>query len=162
MGGAFVLLSSIAAVDSGRSDVATAGQSRAAPSVRVRLVRARESTALRVVLLVRVEGAGMVLGAYEGRLQFDPGVFAIDSVTAGRDGSRYVNPGDAARGTIRFAGFTPTGFSSTDAVRIVGRALRPIEEARLTATLAVAGDLLGKPVPKAGLIGATTIEAASR
>lgn len=102
----------------------------------------------------------MVLGAYEGRLQFDPTVLAVDSAIAGRDGSRFVNPADANKGVIRFAGFTPTGFSSVDAVRIVGRALKPIEQAQLTATLGVAGDLNGKAVPKAGLIGASSVETA--
>lgn len=129
----------------------------AAPSVRVSIVRDKPANG-HIVLLVRVEGADMVLGSYEGRVVFDPAVFAVDSAVAGRDGSRFVNPADAPHGTIRFAGFTPTGFTSSTALRIVGRTLGPIDRAHLSATVSVAGDLDGKPVPRAGLIPATHIE----
>lgn len=140
---------------SGRADAAVR---TATPSVRVSIVRDTPATRQRIALLVRVEGADMVLGSYEGRVVFDPAVFAVDSVVAGRDGSRFVNPADAPRGTIRFAGFTPTGFTSSTALRIVGRSLAPIDRAHLSATISVAGDLDGKPVPRAALIPATHIE----
>ena len=140
------------------ADAASVADTTRAPSVRVSIVRAKESNARRIVLVLRVDGAGMVLGSYEGRVQFDPTVLAVDSAVAGRDGSRFVNSGDAGRGTIRFAGFTPTGFTNSDAVRIVGRALGRLENAKIIATLAVAGNLDGKAVPKTALIGATTID----
>lgn len=136
---------------------AAGAQASATPTVRVSIVRAKESTSAHLILLVQVQGTGMVLGSYEGRLQFDPALLAIDSAVAGRDGSRFVNARDALHGFIRFAGFTPTGFASTDAVRIVGRMLGPVERAHFIATLVVAGDLEGSTVPKQGLIGATTI-----
>ena len=130
----------------------------AAPMVRVTVVRSRESTARRIVLLVRIEGVGLVLGSYQGRLRYDPSAFVVDSSTPGRDGSRYVNAADASsRGWIRFAGFTTTGFTSTDAVRIVGHAVKPLAMAHIAAKLDVAGDLEGKPVPKSGLVAATTV-----
>lgn len=142
----------------GPASAASLADTHRAPSVRVSIVRAKESNAQRVVLVLRVDGAGLVLGSYEGRVQFDPTVLAVDSAVAGRDGSRFVNSGDAVRGTIRFAGFTPTGFINSDAVRIVGRVRGRLENAKVVATLAVAGDLDGKSVPKTALIGATTID----
>ncbi len=128
------------------------------PSAVVTVVRDKTSTPVHTVLMVRVEGKGMVLASYEGRVRFDASVFAVDSATAGSDGSRFVNAGDASKGVIRFAGFTPTGFKSNDAVRIVGHSTRPIDAAKVTATLEVAGDLEGKPVGKAGLLPATRVE----
>ena len=129
-----------------------------APSVRVSIVRDAPLTGQRIVLLVRVEGAGMVLGSYEGRVLFDPKVLTVDSAVAGRDGSRFVNPADAPHGTIRFAGFTTSGFTNPTALRIVARMAGPIDRAHVSAIIAVAGDLEGKPVPRAGLIPATHIE----
>lgn len=159
LGGVLALFLCIPLLAAGPLRGSQGADGRIAPTVRVRLVKAKESNAQKFVILIRVEGAEMVLGAYEGHVEFDPSVFVVDSATAGRDGSRFVNPADANKGRIRFAGFTPTGFSSTDAVRIVGRAVKPIEKAQLSATLNVAGDLHGKAVPRTGLIGATSIEA---
>ena len=137
---------------------ATSGlQVDAVPSVRVSVVRSSESSGQRIVLLVRVEGTGLVLGSYQGRLRYDPTAFVADSSTPGRDGTRYVNAADASRGSIRFAGFTPTGFTSHDAVRIVGRAIKPLAVAQIAADIEVAGDLDGKAIPKAGLLGATAV-----
>lgn len=152
---ALVAIVAAAGFASHRADAAVR---TAAPSVRVSIVRDKPSSGDRITLVVRVEGADMVLGSYEGRVVFDPTVFAVDSAVAGRDGSRFVNPADAPHGTIRFAGFTPTGFTSSTALRIVGRTLAPIARANLSATVSVAGDLDGKPVPRAALIPATHIE----
>ena len=132
----------------------------AAPTVQVSIVRAKDSTPLHTVLLVRVEGKGLALGAYEGRIRFDPAVFVVDSATPGTDGSRFVNPADAPKGFVRFAGFTPTGFKSVEAVRLVGHASKSLDAAKLGATLEVAGDLEGKQVPKTGLVHATRVEQA--
>lgn len=131
----------------------------AAPSVQVSVVRSPQSTAQRVVLVVRVDGKGMVLGSYEGRLSFDPAAFALDSAIVGRDGSRFVNAAEAKSGAIRFAGFTTNGFTSTDAVTLIGRPLKPLEQSHVMASIRVAGDLDGRAVPKAGLIGATGVSA---
>ncbi|MDB4917108.1 MAG: hypothetical protein JWM95_4752 [Gemmatimonadetes bacterium] len=132
----------------------------AVPTARVTVVKAPESTDQRVVLLVRVEGDGMVLGSYQGRVHFDPAAFVVDSTAAGKDGSRYVNAAEAAKGSIRFAGFTTNGFKSADAVRIVGHATRPLASAKIAAELEVAGDLDGKSVAKTGLIAAAGLTAA--
>lgn len=140
------------------SERAQAAALPVAPSVRVSIVRDSPTIGDRIVLLVRVEGAGMVLGSYEGRVAFDPSALVVDSVVAGRDGSRFVNPSAAQRGTIRFAGFTTTGFTSSTALRIVGRTLAPIARANLSAVVSVAGDLNGKPIPLTAIIPATHLE----
>jgi hypothetical protein len=140
---------------------ATAHAAAATPaSVRVTVVRSAQSTPQRTVLAVRVDGRGLVLGSYEGNLSFDPAAFALDSAIVGRDGSRFVNAGAAKTGAVRFAGFTTTGFTSADAITLIGRALKPLEQSHVTASITVAGDLDGRKVPKAGLIGATGITAA--
>ena len=131
----------------------------ASPTVRVSVVRSPQSAAQRVVLIVRVDGKGLVLGSYEGQVSFDPAAFAVDSAVVGRDGSRFVNAGDTKKGAIRFAGFTTNGFTSSDAVTLFGRAVKPMEQSHVVASIKVAGDLDGHAVPKAGLIGATGVVA---
>ena len=145
---------------SGLSRVAVVPARHDAPTVHVSVVRSPQSTANRVVLVVRVDGRGMVLGSYEGRVHFDPAALEVDSAIAGRDGSRFVNAADAKSGSIRFAGFTTNGFKSSDAVTLIGRALKPLEQSHVAASVEVAGDLDGHAVPKVGLIGATGISAA--
>ena len=102
----------------------------------------------------------MVLGSYEGRMHFDPGALVVDSAYAGRDGSRFVNAEDAKGGSIRFAGFTTSGFTTQDAVTLIARPLKALDQAHVTASIAVAGDLDGKPVPKEGLLGTSGVIAA--
>ncbi len=126
------------------------------------VVKSAESTDLRTILLVRVDADGLVLGSYQGRLHFDPAAFVADSSIPGRDGSRYVNASDAAKGSVRFAGFTTGGFKNSDAVRIVGRAIKPLASAKIAAELDVAGDLDGKSVPKAGLVPALAVTMSNR
>jgi hypothetical protein len=127
------------------------------PTVRVVVVRAQTANPASVVLIVRVEGTGLVLGSYQGQFRFDPAAFAVDSSVAMGDGSRFVNAADAARGIVRFGGFTTNGFTGAEAIRVVGRALKPLEKAGIQAVLEVAGDLFGKPVPKAALIAASGV-----
>lgn len=139
-----------------------AGSAWAPPLVRVSVVRSSESSQKRTVLLIRVESEGLVLGSYQGTLTFDAGALKVDSATVGRDNFRFVNANGAASGTIRFAGFTTSGFTGSDAVRIVARATKPIESAKLNALLEVAGDLEGKPVSKAALVSAHGVQATSK
>ena len=129
----------------------------ASPTVHVTVVRAPQSTAQRLMLVVRVEGKGLVLGSYEGQVSFDPAAFIVDSAIVGRDGSRFVNAGDAKKGSVRFAGFTTNGFTTADAVTLIGHAVKPLEQLHVGASIKVAGDLDGHAVPKAGLIGATGV-----
>jgi len=126
----------------------------AAPVVRVTVVRSNESSATKLVLIVRVQAEGLVLGAYQCSLRFDPSVLTVDSATAGRDNFRLVNAQNASQGVILFNGFTTSGFTSADAVRIVARASKSLDAAKIDAVLEVAGDLDGKPVPKAALVAA--------
>ena len=129
------------------------------PTVRVRVVRAAESSAERVVMLIQVEAEGVRLGSYQGQLRFDPLVFGVDSSAAGRDGTRMVNAADAGRGVIRFAGFATTGFTSDVAARLVARVPRSLSAERLSASLEarldIAGDLDGRPLPKAALVSSS-------
>lgn len=121
-------------------------------SVRVTLER-RESGDRRLVVVVRVNGEGLVLGSYSGRVRFNPREFVVDSTLVGSDGSRYVNGNEAARGTLRFAGFTTTGFTSDVALRIVGHTTAAGTVPRFSALLDVAGNLAGTGVPRDSLIG---------
>ena len=137
----------------------TTASASPAPRVRVRVLRSAESTSERAVLLVQVESEGVRLGSYQGLLRFDPLTFAVDSCTAGRDGTRMVNAAEAARGVIRFAGFATTGFTSDVAVRLVARVPRSASDERLGASLEarleIAGDLGGKPLPTSALVSSS-------
>jgi hypothetical protein len=132
-----------------------------APSVHVRVVRESGATD-RAVLLVHVEASGVTLGSYQGTMTFDPAVLMVDSALAGRDGFRFVNANNAAKGSIRFAGFTATGFKGTDAVRIVARTKGSIDGAKITATLEVAGDMDGRAIAAVALQGTKGVESAAR
>lgn len=132
-----------------------------APSVRLRLVR-ESASGDRLVLVLHVEGSGVALGSYQGTMTFDPAVFTVDSAVAGRDGFRFVNANNLAKGSLRFAGFTATGFKGTDAVRIVARARSPLDNAKIVATLEVAGDIDGRRIADSALQGTKGIEAAAR
>ena len=132
-----------------------------APAVRVRVVR-ESGAPERAVLVMHVEGRAVALGSYQGTMTFDPAVLRVDSAIAGRDGFRFVNANQAGKGSIRFAGFTATGFKGTDAVRIVARLSGALEQSRIVATLEVAGDIDGRRIPDAALQGTTGVESAVR
>lgn len=123
-----------------------------APLVQASLVRAAKDSSGRTALLVRIEGRGLVLGAYQGTLHFDPAVVSVDSATVPTDGYRLVNANDAAKGIVRFAGFTTDGFAGTEAVRLIVRGT-PLERGAFVLSLDQAGDLDGKVVPAAQLHG---------
>lgn len=124
----------------------------ATPVVRVRVERAGGS-ANAAVFRIQVEGSGLALGAYQGTLRWDPTQITVDSVKAGKDGFRLVNGNDRAKGLLRFSGFTPTGFKSTEAalVFVHGRTVPTVTQ--MEASLDVAGDVDGHAVAKSGLLG---------
>lgn len=154
----FLLVLAPLVTASSQSVASPASVSRAidTPHVRVLVTRSPGGTTGQVVLLVRVEAEGLTLGSYSGSLRFDPAMLAIDSASAVRDGSRFVNAGEAERGLIRFAGFTTNGFAGTEAVRLVGRLRSLGTTAYLTSHVDVAGSLEGKAVPAASLRGTRT------
>lgn len=122
-------------------------------AVRAMVYRTGESRSTRVILQLRIESTGLVLGSYSGGFHFDPALLVVDSAEAGRDGSRFVNAQRAAQGDIRFAGFSTTGFAGTDAVRLVAHLTKAIDPIPLDVVLDVAGDLEGRPVTRNSLRG---------
>jgi len=52
------------------------------------------------------------IGSYTGRLRFDPARLEFRAENRINDGLRVSNPGAAATGEIRFAGASPTGFTT--------------------------------------------------
>ena len=130
----------------------------AAPSVRTRVEREAGSTDAHTVLTLHVDASGFALGSYQGTMTFDPAVLVVDSVSAGRDGFRFVNPNAVSKGSVRFAGFTATGFVGTDAVRLVAHRRSSLEKAALVVTLEVAGDVEGRAIAKRALMGSSGIE----
>jgi len=141
--------------------VAVVGSVWSAPSVRTRVVREVGSTDSHLVLTLHVEASGFALGSYQGSMSFDPAVLVVDSVTAGRDGFRFVNPNAMSKGSVRFAGFTATGFVGTDAVRLVAHRRSSLEKAAMVVTLEVAGDVEGRAMAKGALMGSSGIEDAT-
>lgn len=133
---------------------------QAASHVRVRLVRV-SSAGSRVVLMLRVEAHELRMGSYQGTLTFDPAVLVVDSATTPGDGSRFVNAQRVSAGTIRFAGFTTSGFLGADAVRLVAHTRGLLENARISGVLEVAGDLDGHRIAPTALEGTTRIETES-
>lgn len=52
------------------------------------------------------------LGSYTGRLHFSPAALAYQAENKISDGLRVANPANAAKGEIRFAGASATGFAT--------------------------------------------------
>ena len=76
------------------------------------------------LFIVHVVGNDVPLAAYQGEITFNPVTFDVLAVRApeAREGEFHIVNGDAAAtGRIRFAGFTPEGFTNTEALRIVAR-----------------------------------------
>jgi hypothetical protein len=66
-----------------------------------------------VLVTVGLQGSGTKIGAYSGRLHFDPTQLALSAeVPITNDGMRVSNPKGAATGVIRFAGANATGFTT--------------------------------------------------
>lgn len=106
-------------------------------------------------LTVRLTAVDLTLGSYQGALHFAPGSLGIISATTPRgDGTRMVNLADSAKGVIRFAGFTVSGFTSDEVMTVIVRAAKGVAAANLTAVPDVAGDLNGISVPRDRLIPA--------
>jgi cohesin domain-containing protein len=53
-----------------------------------------------------------LLGSYTGRLHFDPAALQFQQENPISDGLRIANPANAAKGEIRFAGASASGFAS--------------------------------------------------
>ena len=156
---ALALVTAVPASASAGAHVAPA-DARGTAHVRLRLVRV-SPPGNRVVLMLRVEAHDVRMGAYQGTLTFDPSVLVVDSATAPGDGSRFVNAQRVSAGTLRFAGFTTSGFLGADAVRLVAHTRGPLENARIAGVLEVAGDLDGHRLAATALEGTTLIDTES-
>jgi hypothetical protein len=65
-----------------------------------------------VLVTVGLQGSSTQVGAYNGRLHFDPTQLALSAeVPVAHDGLRISNPKGAATGEIRFAGANAAGFA---------------------------------------------------
>jgi hypothetical protein len=129
----------------------SAAQAPAAAKVAVVVVREQEGPGGRVVLNIVIRATDVVLGSYQGSFRYDPTVLEVDSATTVPDGYRVVNTAGAKQGAIRFAGFTTSKFGDDRAVRIVARLRKPIAEARIEASLDVAGDVEGHAIPRGAM-----------
>ncbi len=128
------------------------------PSVRASIVRTPVAAAGEMALTVRLHPSEVTLGSYQGTLRYTPGAFSIVSATAPKgDGTRVVNVADSAKGLVRFAGFTVSGFATMEVLTIVVRPARALETAGLAADIEVAGDLNGVSVPRDRLVPARGI-----
>jgi len=127
----------------------------AVPTLRVEITSALGPSPGLATLQVHLRPTDMALGAYQGSLHYESGALSIMSISApGKDGTRMFNAADSAKGVVRFAGFTTTGFTGTVALTLVVRPARPLGRAGLVAAVDVAGDVDGKAVAKERLIPA--------
>ena len=130
----------------------------AAPSVKASIVQRGGANPGEFAVTVRLQPIDLTLGSYQGTMRYTPGSLAIIAATTPKgDGTRVVNVADSAKGIVRFAGFTVSGFATQDVLTIVVRPARKLEDANLSADLQVAGDLNGVSVPKDRLIPARGI-----
>jgi hypothetical protein len=132
----------------------------ALPSVRATITQKPGTAVGETVLVVRLIATDMALGSYQGVLRYTPGTLAIVSGAAPRgDGTRMLNLADSAKGVIRYAGFTVSGFAGDTVLTLVVRAPRGIDAATLSAVPDVAGDISGISVPRDRLIPARGVTA---
>jgi hypothetical protein len=101
-----------------------------------------------VTFVVRILSNGVGVSAYQGDITFEPGAFALVSMSApdGVDGDAHVlNSSEFATGRIRFAAFTPTAFVGTntgdglEAFRFTVKPAASTALANVVATLGVVG-----------------------
>ncbi|HYV96981.1 MAG TPA: hypothetical protein VE967_05975 [Gemmatimonadaceae bacterium] len=119
-----------------------------APGLRTSVVMRDGPAPGQLALVVRIESTDLSLGSYQGTLKFTPGSLAIVSASApAGEGTRMVNAADTTKGIVHFAGFTVSGYSRVDVLTLVVRATRAPAAANIVASVDVAGDVNGKPVP---------------
>jgi hypothetical protein len=128
----------------------------AAPSVKASIVRRAAGASGETTLAVVLQPTDIVLGAYQGRLRFDPASLSIVSVTTpnSSDATRVMNAADTAKGVVQFAAFTISGFKTQDVLILVVRPKRDLQTARFAVDVDVANDLQGKAIPASQLVPA--------
>ncbi len=91
----------------------TPPQSGVAAFISVDRLNAQPGETVRVRVEVQVgTQQTFKLGSYTGRLHFSPTALQLQTENKISDGLRVSNPANAPRGEIRFAGASPTGFTT--------------------------------------------------
>jgi hypothetical protein len=89
-------------------------QQGVAAFITVSRLDARAGDTVRVKVEVQVgTQQNFKVGSYTGRLHFSPDKLQYQQENVVSDGLRIANPANAAKGEIRFAGASPTGFRTT-------------------------------------------------
>jgi hypothetical protein len=113
-----------------------------------------------LTLIVRVLANQVGVSAFQGAVTFPPGSFELvhAEVPQGSAGASFlVNTEPFATGVVRFAAFTPRTFSESssgdgvEALRLIVRPLRPVDEDGIHATLDVVSGETGAEVPSANV-----------
>jgi hypothetical protein len=121
-----------------------------------------------ITFVVRVLANNVSVSSYQGTVTFAPGSFELieKGTPSGSGMTAVLNTDTFAEGRIRFAGLTPTQFDSiasasgVEAFRFTVRALRPVEESNLLATLDVVGTDVGAAVGADRLLASPGVMAA--
>lgn len=97
-----------------------------------------------VRVVARLDG----VASYQGEVTFTPEAFELLGTTTPQaaDGEMYLLNAQAAQGRLRFSALTTEQFSTDEAFRFTVRPTRPVDQAGLTASLAVVGNVDGTAV----------------
>lgn len=101
-----------------------------------------------VVFRVHVGAKDVEVGAYQGRLSFDPAALQVLAVRVPSiEGEfRVINKDSLAAGAIPFAAFTAEAFKETQVFEILAKPIQDLAAAKLIATLSVVGQPTGTAV----------------
>ena len=97
-----------------------------------------------VRVVTRLDG----VASYQGEVTFTPEAFELLGTTTPQaaDGEMYLLNAQGAQGRLRFSALTTEQFSTDEAFRFTVRPTRPVDQAGLTASLAVVGNVDGTAV----------------
>jgi len=96
---------------------------------------------------LRLEGRESGVGAYQGRILFDPGRLELLSTGNPEQGFHVVNDRRAGEGQVRFAGFAVEGFSEPTVLELRFRTDGPLAAGDLELVMEALGTDGGAPVP---------------
>lgn len=100
------------------------------------------------IVRLMIDARSLQLGAYQGRFRFDPEALELVEATLPEDNFRFVNTNRAAKGEIRYAGFTVSAFESPVALELRFRQKRALRLEDVSAELEVVGDVMGVEVKR--------------
>lgn len=101
-----------------------------------------------LTFVVRVVARLNGVASYQGEVTFTPDAFELlgTATPQGADGEMYLLNAQGAQGRFRFSALTTEHFSTDEAFRFTVRPTRPVDQAGLTASLAVVGAVDGTAV----------------